>query len=450
MSKDSLEGYSGSLRNALEKAKASIPDLIRVTNGSNVFEGSLLPKSTFSNPETIILKAKSGYNYGINFAHSTKIEVVEKTEKKDHKPVRLPLHFNEKNPKISLLSTGGTISSSIDYVTGGISARYEAEDLLNSAPEIAEHVSIKTSSLLFNIMSEDVEVEHWKMMARECAKEINEGTEGVVVTHGTDTLQYSTAMLSFMLRDLSKPVVFTYSQKSSDRGASDAFLNLICSSISAGKANVSEVCVCGHATAGDDYCFLMRGNKVKKMHSSKREAFRPINDFPLAKVFPDGKIEEMNERMRRRSNSEVIVDDKLETMVGIVKFYPNSQGEVIDYFVDKGYKGIVVEGTGLGHINTNSKNNYLNSVRRAVEEGVAVVITSQAIYGSTNPTVYSALRNINSAGGIYVNDLLTETAYAKLMWVLGHERDLKKVRELMLSSLANEFNPRIDPRTFLY
>ncbi len=424
-------------------------DIVKIKKDNVVWEGIVMPRE---DKKYITLKLKNGYNIGIKVDKNTKIEKIGEIKLKKQKPVSFELEFKEELPLVSVLSTGGTIASSIDYETGAIKASYDAKDLVRTVPELAKFVNLK-SRLIFQEMSENFTPKHWQALAKEVVKEIKkEKSKGIVILHGTDTLTYSACALSFMLRDLSIPVVFTFAQKSSDRGASDAFMNLLCSCIVAGYSDIAEVLIVGHGSIEDDFCYINRGNKTRKMHTSQRNTFRSINDFPIGKVFPNGKIEIMNKRyFKRDENREVYLEDKLEEKVALIKFYPGMNPEVIDWYIDKGYKGLVIEGTGLGHVNvSNSKFSLLPKIKRAIKEGVIVVMTSQCIYGRVNPYVYSNLRKLSEIGVLYLEDMLTECALVKLMWALGKGKDYDEVKKIMLSNIANEFNPRISPKTFLF
>ncbi len=416
-------------------------DILEVKKDGKTWKGVLMPGTG-----SMVLKHESGYNIGIN-ATGAKIKKIGAAEKPKHKPVKMSVPASPGNPLISVLSTGGTISSSIDYSTGGIYASYSAEDLLSAVPEIARFVRLK-SRLVMNIMSEDVIAKDWQKMAAEIAKEINSGAHGIVVTHGTDTLVYSTSMMAFMLRDLPVPVVFTYAQKSSDRGASDAFLNMLCAAIVAGHSNIAEVVAVGHGSESDDFCLINRGTKVRKMHSSRRDSFRPINELPIGKAWPNGNIEIINENYAKRGKAKTVADTKIEEKVGIVKFYANASPEIIDFHVKAGYKGIIIQGTGLGHVSVQG-NSFIKSLKDAVDSGVFVGMTTQE-YGSANPYVYTNLRKIADTGVAYLADMTTECAYTKLMWVLGHTKSTGKAKDMMLTNMSNELNERMDPRAFLY
>ena len=417
-------------------------DFVKVKKGKSKWEGRIIQRRG----KYITLKLESGYNIGVLVDKDTRIKKVRESRVKKPKPIKFKMKFDKNKPLISILSAGGTIASSVDYSTGAISASYSAGEIVAAVPELADFANIKTKKILEE-MSENLLPKHWKKIAIEVGKELKD-CEGVVITHGTDTLSYTTSALSFMLKNLNKPVVFTFAQKSSDRGSSDSAINLVCSTITATK-DIAEVVVVGHASIDDNYCFIHRGNKVRKMHSSQRNAFRSINSFPIGKVWPSGKIEFLGGyRSRKEVKEKFYVDDKIEEKVGIVKAYPGLDPELIDWYINKGYKGLVIEGTGLGHVNVKSKS-LLPKIKRAISEGMIVCMTTQTIYGRVNPWVYSPARKLLDIGVIYLEDLLTETAYTKLMWVLGHTKDMEKARELMLENLAGEFNPRLEPNQFL-
>jgi glutamyl-tRNA(Gln) amidotransferase subunit D len=251
------------------------------------------------------------------------------------------------------------------------------------------------------------------------------------------------------LRNLSKPVVLVGSQRSSDRGSSDAGMNLICAARVA-VSDMAEVGICMHGSPDDSYCLFLRGTKVRKMHTSRRDAFRPINDLPLAKVWPDGRIDKINPKQKKRSEGKVELDAKFEPNVAILKVYPGSDPAVIDYYVRKGCKGFVIEGTGLGHVPTFVKKSWTEKIKKHSEQ-IPFIVTSQTIYGRVNPDVYTNLRKLfHEAKAIPGEDMLTETAYVKLGWVLGHTTSMEKVREMMLTNYAGEITTRSLPETYLY
>jgi len=417
-------------------------DKVRVEIDGKVLEGVFMPRSDLADKEHVVLKLSSGYNIGVEKSRIKRITVLERYQKKIEQP-RAPAAIQQGRPVVSILSTGGTISSKIDYHTGGVYASYTAEDLVRVAPELNNFANMK-SKFVMNVMSEDMNKDAWIRMAEAVAQALNEGSSGAVVTHGTDTLHYSTALMSFMLKNLFKPVVFTGSQRSSDRGSSDSFLNVICSTAFA-ASDFAGVYLVMHGSMSDTYCLAHLGTKVRKMHTSRRDAFKSINARPAAKILANGSIETFYDLPKRRE-ALVEVDAKLEERVALVKVYPNMNPKVIDFYLNDGYRGIVLEGTALGHVPTNiTEKSLLPAIERARDKGVAMAMTTQCLFGRVNPYVYSNLREVSTRSVIYCEDMLPETAYVKLMWVLGHTSKPAEVRDLMLKNIAGEITEKTSP-----
>jgi len=453
-----LENYSPSIQRALKKIKAKVGDRISIAKGKQIYEGLLMPRIEMGDKNSIVLKLDSGYNIGIRFGKGARIKKSKKREPKEiREEVKFELgkehfkklKFDSKKPQISLVSTGGTIISRVDYRTGGVTALEKPEELLTNIPELKNIVNIKDVLIPFRKMSEDLNYKDWQKLAKLTAKELNK-SKGVIITHGTDVLHYTAAVLSFMLKNLYKPVVLVGSQRSADRGSSDAAMNLICAAYTA-ISDVSEVGICMHGSTDDHYCHFIRGTKVRKMHSTRRDAFRSINELPLAKIWPDGKIDILNKNHKKRNNVEKVkADIKFEPKIALLKAYPGSEPEILEFLVKKGYKGFVIEGTGMGHVPTFAKKSWIKPIKKLIKDGIPVVITPQTIYGRINTNVYSNLRILyHEANAIPAEDMLPETAYIKLCWVLGHTKNLEKVRELMLTNIAGEITQRTEIETFL-
>src|SRR3989338_5705134 len=354
-------------------------DTVKVHTKEQIYEGILLPRPEIFDDNFTVIKLDNGYNIGIENKRIEKIEVVSKYQKK--KEERHKIEHKKGLPNVPILSFGGTISSRVDYKTGGVYADYTAEDFVAMLPDLKNVANLKAEKVM-NIMSEDMSPDDWQAMARRIAKELNEDNSGVVVTQGTDTLHYSTAAMSFFLRNLNKPVVFTAAQRSIDRGSSDAFSNLLCAVQAAAKFDGAAVVTCMHGTSDDGYCILNRGTKVRKMHTSRRDAFRPINELPLAKVFEDGRIEILNSNYTKRNNNEVVVEDKFEPTTALVYVYPGMDPDILDYYRKKKYRGIVIAATALGHVPTvNPKYSLLKKIKELIDNNIPVVIATQAIYG---------------------------------------------------------------------
>ena len=431
-------------------------DKVKITTDSEEFIGILMPRPEILEKGIVAIKLDTGYNIGIDEKKIKKIEVLEKYKLAAKKHPKIG---HQKNlPTVSVLSFGGTISSKVDYKTGGTYADYTAEDFVEMLPELEDAANIRAEKVM-GIMSEDMNPAHWDLMARRIAKELNDDeVKGVVVTHGTDTMHYSAAAMSFFLKNINKPVIFTGAQRSIDRGSSDAFSNLLCSVHAAAKFDGAAVAICMHATSNDGFCILSRGTKVRKMHTSRRDAFRPIDELPLAKIYDDGKIEAINKNHKKRNHGKAEVDSKFEQKTALVYTYPGMDAGIFDYFIKSKYRGIVIVGTGLGHVagcvdSFDSKSEYsvYNKLKELRKNGIAIVIGSQTIYGRVHPYVYTNLRRLSmELDCIYSEDMLPETAYVKLGWVLSHENKIEEIKKMMLANVAGEITERSDESVFLY
>ncbi|MGF7117647.1 Glu-tRNA(Gln) amidotransferase subunit GatD [Methanobacterium oryzae] len=434
--------YKGDSGVFLESASISIGDRVKIIKKDISYEGMLLDRAEDADDKHVVLKLNNGYNIGLDI-RGADIELIEKGEKPKIELEHLNIEKDPEKHDISIISTGGTVASIIDYKTGAVHPAFTADDLLRANPELLEHANIKGKAVL-NILSENMKPEYWIKSARSIADEINDGAYGVVVAHGTDTMHYTSAALSFIM-DTPVPIVLTGAQRSSDRPSSDAYLNLL-NSITAAKSDISEVMICMHGTENDSYSNLHRGTKVRKMHTSRRDTFRSINTSPIAKVH-NGNIQILDKEIKykKRTDDEVKLQDTLEPNVAFIKSYPGISGELIDYHIDKGYKGIVLEGTGLGHC----PEDIIPSIQRATDEKIPVVMASQCLYGKVNMHVYSTGRKLISAGVISAGDMLPETAFVKLIWTLGQTDKLNEVQNIMQTNMAGEIQDKLSLKYFL-
>ncbi len=384
----------------------------------------------------IVIKLASGYNIGVRITPEIHVEKVREGVKPSF---TLPPRPEQKpgSPKVALVSTGGTIASRVDYRTGAVRAALSAEELYSIVPELAEVANIDAEAL-FSVYSENLTPKHWTAMAERAAYHIKGGAAGVVVAHGTDTMGYTAAALSFALQNLPVPVILVGAQRSSDRPSSDAALNLLEAVRAAAFGPFAEVVVAMHASASDDSIVFHRGTKVRKCHTSRRDTFRSINSPPLAKM-EHGKIAMLIEDYRKRDPSgELMLKPNFEEKVALVKFHPGASPKLVKWLVEDGYKGIVLEGTGLGHVG----DYWFSAVKEAVENGVLVAMTSQCIWGRVNMKVYDQGRDLLAMGVIPLDDMLPETALVKTMWALGQTKDQKEVRNLLKANIAYEYSPR--------
>ncbi|HLF53758.1 MAG TPA: Glu-tRNA(Gln) amidotransferase subunit GatD [Candidatus Nanoarchaeia archaeon] len=386
----------------------------------------------------ILLKLKSGYNIGINKENILGAKVLRKFKEEK---VKFELPKTKGLPSIGLVVTGGTIASKLDPKTGGAKHLTDINEFARTFPEIFKIANVKIIESPFMIASESMNSEHWIKIAQSVKKLLDdEDISGVIVTHGTDTLGYTSAALSFFLRNLNKPVVLTYSQRSIDRASSDADLNLQCAARMA-ISDVAEVIIVGHSSTNDDFCYAMPGTKTRKLHSSGRDAFKVVNASPIAKVWPD-KVEFIS-GYRPRNKGKTELDLDFSDKVALIKFYPGQDSSILDFHALK-YKGIVVEASGLGHLpSSEASNNWIPKLKKLIKGGFVVCVASQTIYGRLDPYVYSNARELLDVGVIFLEDMLAETAFVKLGFVLGHYGWKKDVKEKMLSNMAGEMNKRL-------
>jgi len=426
--------YSKEIQNMLDRKNIEIGDTIEIKKEEKIFSGILMPRIDMGDRNCLVIKMKNGYNVGLRFSKDLEVNLVSKGYKKVTE--LKPIIYDKAKPKISILSMGGTIASKVDYKTGGVVPSFTAEELTESIPELAETANIHGRQVE-NILSENMKFSDYKKLIAEIEKEIKEGCEGIIVTHGTDTLHYTASALAFALEELPVPVVLVGSQRSSDRASSDGPFNLICAAQFIASTDFGEVGICMHATESDDFCFIYPACKTRKMHTSRRDAFKTINSRPWALVSPSGEIKIFKSNYKRKDkNRKLKVKDNFEDKVAILKSYPDMEPKIIDFFTKGGYKGLVLEGTGLGHIPS-----YLTkSLQKFLEKGI-VVMTSQCLSGRINMNVYSTGRELEQLGVIPVEDMLPETAYVKLAWLLGNY-DKKEVKRLIKENLRGEISDR--------
>ncbi len=437
-----MKGYEGKAKKLLDSTDASVGDRIKVKKGKQEFEGLLMPRTEGGPESHIVLKLDNGYNMGIKAEGDLKVEKIKEGKEPEIGRGGEGIEPEEDKPDIVILGTGGTVASRIDYRTGAVHPAFSASEIYNTAPEIADIANIKTETVC-NVLSENMNPELWNEIGNSVAEVLNSGADGAVIAHGTDTMGYTASALSFMLKNLSKPVVLVGSQRSSDRPSSDASLNLT-GAVTAAASDLSEVGVVMHGSTEDDFCFIHRGVKVRKCHTSRRDTFQSINEMPIGMV-KDQEVEFFQERERRKEDVEVEVEDGFEEKVALVKIYPGIQSDRIDNLVDGGYKGIILEGTGLGH----TPETLYSGIERAVENDIPVGMSSQCLWGRTNMRVYSTGRDLLDLGVFSVEDMLPETAYVKMMWILDKTQDRYEVESLMKKNIAGEISSRTKVEPFL-
>ncbi len=433
---DLFKGYKGAALEVLKKYNIRVWSETKIKTTRGDFEGILLPRAENDDDNHLVLKLKTGYNIGIA------VETIENIKEVGYKEAHYKIPEKEfptspGKPSIKLFGTGGTIASRLDYRTGAVIPAFSPGELYGAVPELADICNLTTEKL-FAVFSENMGPMQYKKLAVSIGKEIEKGIDGIVVGHGTDTMHHTAAALAFMVQDSPIPIVMVGSQRSSDRPSSDAALNLIHSTKTAAESDIAEIMVCMFGPTSDKYSLLHRGTRVRKMHSSYRSTFRTIGDIPLAMVDKDKITLLRDDYKKRRKDKNVKILPYFEEKVTLLYYYPNMMPDIIDSLVDNGYRGIVIAGTGLGHVN---KPVY-PAIRRAAEKGVAIYMTVQTLWGYVHMFVYDTGRDCMAAGIIPAENMLPEVAYIKLGWVLGQTDDPEKIKKLMLTPIAGEITKR--------
>lgn len=435
--------------------------LITVIKNDISYKGFLVKVIEKNNLQELTLKLlDNGYNIGVTIDKDTKVEI-ENEKKSLGKKHKLTIKQNESLPAISLISTGGTIGTHVDYKTGGVSMSRTPEEIISTVPELLEIVNIKNIQPVAMKGSEDLSYKDWQKIAEKVYEQlINPEIKGIIISHGTDTLTWTGTVLSFMIENINKPIILVGAQRSPDRASFDGAMNLICAAQFI-KEEVPGIYTMMHGSISDDFCNVIRATKCRKMHTSRRDSFRAINDFPIAKVFQDGKIEYLKDKrqliVRPRIEPKLFVD--FSDTVAIVKAYPNSDPKIIEWYIKKGYKGIVIEGTGLGHCPTglggndksfDKKKSWVPYIKKATEKGIIVIITTQCLFGRVNGNVYANLRYVQEAGGCYLDqhDMQPEVAYLKLSIALSRFKTREEIIKYMEKNISGEISKKEIPESF--
>ena len=418
-------GYNGKALEFLKKNKIKVGDIIKITTDSDQ-TGTIMPRYEHSDDRHVVIKLKNGYNIGLELSQIKKIEYISATQtSQEENKVIKP---NQSLPKILLLSTGGTIASRIDYRTGSVTPALTAQELNASVPELAEIANID-AEVLFSEYSENITPEHWMKIAQRLDKLSKSDYSGIIVAHGTDTMQYTAAFLSFSLAGFPKPIVLVGSQRSSDRPSSDAALNLIGAAKFIVGCGVNGVFVAMHNSENDEGIACHLGTRVRKNHTSKRNAFETVGAKPAFVVLPDEIL--VNFTGQYFAQKQYAPKINIDTKAALVKYHPGYDPKLVEDLLDHGYKAIIFEGTGLGHV---GKSMY-DIVKKAKEKGLFLGMTSQCLDGQVNMAVYESGRDLMHLGIVPLSNMIAETALVKAMWALAND---KNVEEVMLKNVASE------------
>jgi glutamyl-tRNA(Gln) amidotransferase subunit D len=463
---DNLTGYKEKSAQLLRKQNVAVGDTLTIKTSENEFTGILMPRYESADKNHIVIKLRSGYNIGIATDKVQSIAKITETIRDVHnvpatddvtfvdsfkrvgKEYKINQSTNQNDqsrtlPQIALIGTGGTIASKVDYRTGGVSSVLSAADIYGSVPELKNYALIEPE-VLFNKYSENLNPADWTIIATRIKEKVVSGKyQGIIVSHGTDTMHYTASALSFALQNLPIPVVLVGSQRSSDRPSSDAALNLIGATIFSVKSDLAGVFVSMHASPSDDVIACHLGTRVRKNHTSRRDAFESIDSVPIALIrgeILEMQLQQTGLKLKKRNNTNgLLVRPDFDKRAVLLKYYPGFSPEFITHAVAAGYKAIILEGTGLGHV---SKECFPH-IRNAVESGTLVFMTSQCIWGRTRMTVYETGRDLLEIGVIPLSDMMAETAIVKAMWALANSKDIRSITILMQENIANEISMSI-------
>ena len=430
MNKTNYTGYSEKAREFLKKNNVKVGDRVRV-KGDLVHTGVLMARFEQNEDDHIVIKLKNGYNIGLDISEIESLEIIE--EKRTGIVPDIKKKMDSKLEKILIISTGGTIASRIDYRTGAVTPTLDISELIAQIPELEKIANIDYKVLMTKY-SENIVPKDWLVIAKEIDKHASSDYAGIIVAHGTDTMQYTSAFLSFALKGYPIPIVLVGSQRSSDRPSSDAALNLIIAAKFVTNSKVQGVFVAMHQNENDDVIAFHLGTRVRKNHTSKRGAFQTVGNDPAFLI--------NHEETKSNYQTELIKYTPkiaLSTKVFFVKYHPGYDSSMLNHAIESGTcKGIIFEGTGLGHVG----DTLYSSIQLAKEKGIFVGMTSQCIDGTINMSVYESGRDLLNLDVIPLGDMIPEVALVKFMWVLGNVQDLSEIKQQMTDNIASEINLR--------
>ena len=326
--------------------------------------------------------------------------------------------------RVLLLSTGGTIASRPG--SDGLEPGLSGEELIASLGDLKGRFDVHVRQIL-NLDSSNIQAEEWQLMARSVYASLPD-YDGIIITHGTDTMAYTASMLCFMLQGLRKPVVLTGSQIPMENMLTDARSNLFCA-LAAVEAGISGVSVAFNR-------HIIRGCRAVKVRTMGFDAFESVNAEYLGEIFADGL------RVYPLSfppEGELTLRDQVSTDVLLLKLIPNTNPKLFDHLKDIGYRGVVLETFGAGGLHFHHRD-LLEKLRMLQEQGVVVAACSQCLYEPSNFTIYEVGRKLLDTGVIPAGDMTTEAAVTKLMWILGQTDDPEEVRMLFRKNLCGEIS----------
>jgi len=425
----------------MEKTSAQPGDKVKITAKTSTEEGIMMPSF---DEETVLIKLNTGYNLGFNKKDVKKIDVLDKASAKTAENKEMPK--NKDLPTIGILHTGGTIASKVDYRTGGVVSAFSPQDLLQMFPELAKIANLE-SELVAQMWSDDLRFRHFTLISRKIEEMVKKKVKGIIIGIGTDNLAVAAAALSFIVEKTPVPIILVGSQRSSDRGSADAGMNLISAAEFIVNTNFAGVAICMHESEEDTSCLILPANKTYKLHSSRRDAFKAVNIGAIARIDYLQRKVTFFQKEHPTPDKSLVLKPKMEEKVGLLKIHINMFPEQFEFF--KGYKGLIIEGTGLGHTPGQVPNpdceihrKIYPAIKKVIDSGCIVVMTTQCLFGGVNMNVYDKGRDLLKLGVVSGEDMLANTALVKLSWLLGNY-PTEKIKELMGQNLRGEINSQI-------
>ena len=327
----------------------------------------------------------------------------------------------EQKKHILLLTTGGTIAS----VPGGEGLEPQRSEVMERELTMLWTYYRITVKDVLCLDSSNIRPEEWQSIARHIFA-LRTGYDGIVVSHGTDTMAYSASAVTFMLPDIDLPVVFTGSQLP----LADVLID--------GPDNLrTAFAMAASGVPGVFLAFdrkIMLGCRAVKVRASGFSAFESVNARYAGLVSNRGLV--VDHRVVPNPTGEARLRDAISNDVFLLKLTPGLSPKIFDALVSMGYKGIVIEAFGLGGVNVLHQG--LQGIRKAVEAGISVVVTTQCLYDSSDLQVYQVGNKLLELGVIQGRDMTTEAAIAKLMWALGQNMTTQEIAQLFATNLAGE------------
>lgn len=328
--------------------------------------------------------------------------------------------------KVLLITTGGTIASRDGK--GGLRPQLSSCDILSYMTDLMRHYTIETQDL-FSLDSSNIQAEEWQLIARAVFAALD-AYDGIVITHGTDTMAYTASMLSYMLQNLNKPVVLTGSQAPVESLLTDARNNLY-TAFCAVDAEITGVSVAFNRK-------IINGTRAVKVRTTGFDAFESVNAFCIAELHSNG-LRLSKKMVKPDTSTPTLLKDNVSKDVFLLKLIPGTKPEIFNMIKKLNYQGVVLEAFGLGGMQF-AQRMLLDKLRMLTDEGIPVVACSQCLYEPADFSVYEVGRMLLDCGVISGRDMTTEAAVTKLMWALGQTDKLCEIRRIFETNYAGEID----------